>query len=362
LSATKRAALVGGGVGLALAGWGIVKSLAGMGISALYPLTQGMTSEATMDAIAAGDTLYAATTGVISGGMVLLLVLSPLWARTGLDRRLGLAAAAFSLLLAFVMQGLALIVGGLALAGLFALGMAKEIAPDSGTGDRLALILAALGAMVVTTFVPPFVFSAITSQSGVIGFPAAGFLGVLVLANPMLWVLLRASAQAAARPTGSAGPVPVMGGGPMSPMDGGPVPPMAGAGPAPANVPVPPGWMWGYLNLRAAGQRAFGFLYVDPMGGPSFHVVADLVVADLAAPLDMAAIRAAGYRGSRTVRLGAYETLYLAPGAEDFQRQLFEQGGATGTAVLALSPAQIASMALPPMPPWAYTYLGVGAA
>ena len=104
-------------------------------------------------------------------------------------------------------------------------------------------------------------------------------------------------------------------------------------------------------------SRAFGFLYVDPTGGPSFHVV-----ADLAAPLDPAAMRAAGYRGSRTVRLGAYETLHLAPGVEDFQRQAFEQGGATGTAVLALTPAEIASMGLPPMPPWAHTYLGVGAA
>ena len=151
----------------------------------------------------------------------------------------------------------------------------------------------------------------------------------------MLWALLRQQAQAGAKPTGGAA-----------------APAMGGYAAPPANVPVPRGWMWGYLHSRALGHRAFGFLYVDPVGGPSFHVI-----ADLSAPLDWAALRAAGYRGSRTARLGAYETLYLHPGTESVQWQEFEKGGVQGTVVLALPESQLGPMGLPPMPPWAYDYL-----
>jgi hypothetical protein len=91
------------------------------------------------------------------------------------------------------------------------------------------------------------------------------------------------------------------------------------------------------------------------LAGFSFHVLSDLAAAPHPARL-----RAAGYRGPGTLRLGRFETLHLTdspPDAVQFQKEKFEQGGVFGTVVMALTPQEQNGLGLPSAPPWVSSYL-----
>jgi hypothetical protein len=122
-----------------------------------------------------------------------------------------------------------------------------------------------------------------------------------------------------------------------------------------AAQPLPQGWLWGKLHDRTTGVKALGYLYVDPTAGASFHVLGALDALPSADALERQ-----NYRGDRTIRLGAYETLYvndaLPPELVAFQNQSFEEGGVFGTVVLALSTREKQSLRLPEAPPWAAIY------
>lgn len=118
---------------------------------------------------------------------------------------------------------------------------------------------------------------------------------------------------------------------------------------------VPSEWTWGWLNDRRSNTRALGYLYRDPSAGFSFHVLSDLAAAP-----NPAGLRAAGYRGIRTLRLGQFETVrveHCAPEVAQSAKRRFEQGGMFGTVVMALTPREQQGLGLPAAPPWATAYL-----
>ncbi|MFN7699028.1 MAG: hypothetical protein ACK6CU_23300 [Deltaproteobacteria bacterium] len=116
---------------------------------------------------------------------------------------------------------------------------------------------------------------------------------------------------------------------------------------APLAIPADFGW----ARLNDHGEKSVGYYYRDRTAGPSFHV---LFVED--APLTADELRAMRYRGTLTKRLGAHETMQipegLPPDGEVFLREMFAEGGATGTAVLALTPAERNALQLPEHPWW----------
>jgi hypothetical protein len=126
----------------------------------------------------------------------------------------------------------------------------------------------------------------------------------------------------------------------------------------------PTKWGWAKLRLAANGTTSLGVYYRDPERGASFRVVVELD----AGPDDDAireAARAAGHRGSRIVRLGPHETLYVAGLPADSlarHRETFERGeSAPGCdLVLFLTAAERATYALPERPEWLDAYLGGG--
>lgn len=122
---------------------------------------------------------------------------------------------------------------------------------------------------------------------------------------------------------------------------------------APLNVP--PTWYWAWLHERDLGRKSFGYYYRDPQAGASFHIVAART------QLEPEALRACGYRGSTTVRLGAHESLNIPDGAPadlaSFLQEQFETGGASGTTVLRLRADELVALGLPSAPPWIGAYL-----
>lgn len=119
---------------------------------------------------------------------------------------------------------------------------------------------------------------------------------------------------------------------------------------------APRGWFWGKLNHRALGRQVLGYRYIDPTAGASFHIVGELAALPAAE-----ALRRAGYRGRETVRLGGHTTMYPRDGASAeearFLQQEFDEGGPSGTVVLALSTDEKRALGLPDAPPWISTYL-----
>lgn len=131
-------------------------------------------------------------------------------------------------------------------------------------------------------------------------------------------------------------------------------PPAAPSMPTGPARPIPPQWHWAWLHERAIGRKSFGYYYRDPVGGPSFHIVHQGLAPDADA------LATQRYRGDTTVRLGAHETLTLPEGAADlvsFMREMFDQGGASGTAVLRLTDEERRALRLPEAPPWIGVYL-----
>jgi len=291
-------------------------------MSAMYSAfsTEGLSGDALTETIHRDGLVRGAITGLIAAALVMALVVSPWWPPQKNDRAIAGAIAAVAFLNAmFFVSGLSLIVAALALGGLFSLGTSRLLPYEATVGDRLGVSLGAIAAMAVCTFVPAFLIG-----RGAVGGAAAAFIGTLIAARPMLWVLLRKNATA----SGGAAPV----GGFVSP---------------------PRGWGWGRLHAREQRIKGFGYFYVDPVGGPSFHVL-----ADAAAPLDPAALHAAHYRGTHTVRLNGFETLYLTGHGDEAKFAEFEQGGVLGTVFLPMTPAELAAVRLPAMPPWAHVYAG----
>ncbi len=203
---------------------------------------------------------------------------------------------------------------------------------NAGMGRRLGVAFGTLGAVFVSAGVGGLVMGAVAGDPIAVAGRALMFTLVsLVIMNIVLKVALKHQAHAGAPQTAHHHGVVVQG--PWT---------------------APHGWMWAKLNDRKLGIYALGYRYIDPVGGPSFHVVADLRSQPSAESL-----RRAGYRGDRTVRLGEHETLYvdgIPPELVAFHQGSFEEGGVTGAVVMALTKGERSWLGLPDAPPWAQTF------
>jgi hypothetical protein len=219
--------------------------------------------------------------------------------------------------------------------------MAEMLPENAPVSDRLVVSLGAMASMLFVALALPVIlgFLPLDFARDLVGMSLVQTIVALVSTRLVLWGVLRANANADPARTRAASVKP---------------PQNVHAWPA-APVAPPPGWFWGKIHDRASGTKALGYRYTDPVGGTSFHIVADLAAIPPAHVL-----HEAGYRGQGTFRLGAHETMYIEGLPADvvaFQHAAFDEGGAAGTVIMALTTAEKQALGLPEAPPWIGHYL-----
>lgn len=273
--------------------------------------------------VALSSTVAGLTEGTIGALAVLALAHSPAWPAAVNRLYPWLSAVAIIIASGFIFSGVAVVACAFVIGWLLADGICELLLGESMIGARAAVasivvLLVGLGAPLFALAIDRSGFAG--EGAGMIGDTALIVLLSLGATAPALHVMLRAR---------------------------------AGEGGA---VELPSEWTWGWLNDKKSGTRALGYLYRDPAAGFSFHVLSDLAAAP-----SPAGLRAAGYRGPGTLRLGRFETVHLddcAPEAVQIAKRRFEQGGMFGTVVMALTPHEMQGLGLPDAPPWASAYLG----
>jgi hypothetical protein len=267
------------------------------------------------------STVAGLTDGTIGALALLALTHSPAWPPARNRFYPWLAAAAIVVASGFLFHAISLAVCAFVVGWLLADGMRELLPAESKLGSRAAIVCTAIsfvgGAPLLALAVDRLGFAG--ESGGMLGGTALTTLLALVVTAPVLRGMLRARASAL------------------------------------RTLELPSDWTWGWLNDRNSGTRALGYLYRDPSAGFSFHVLSDLAAAP-----SPAGLRAAGYRGPGTLRLGRFETLHLddcAPDATQSAKRRFEQGGMFGTVVMALTPHEQQGLGLPAAPPWVSAYL-----
>jgi hypothetical protein len=193
-SPTLRATSIGALLGLVITVSVVLRGVARNAIFDAYSLSGVSDAELTRNIHVSG-VLSSVVSALIACALLMGLVLSPLWPRMKNDRAIAAGVALGTLVgTVYVIGAIAVLVGGLSLAAMFALGITKQLSPSAGTGQRLGIVLGAITAMTVTTFVPTLVLARVTDGGGFVGEAGIAFIATLALARPILWALLRAQA------------------------------------------------------------------------------------------------------------------------------------------------------------------------